>query len=174
MIVDDSGRRAWPDHADAGGRSGFAVVASVGNGQMAVSALERYDLEVVMLDIEMPVIDGMAALPLLLKMNRTFGHHGLDADAAKCRDQFAGACAGATDYIPKPPSSREVSGGPDFRRELIGKVRQFGLARRLRALHQHAQLPVTDAAASLPPCRFRSGTQPPCGERIRRRRRACW
>lgn len=42
------------------------VVSSVGNGQMAVNALDRYDVEVVVLDIEMPVMDGLTAIPKLL------------------------------------------------------------------------------------------------------------
>ncbi|MBF0375049.1 MAG: response regulator [Alphaproteobacteria bacterium] len=47
----------------------ISVVASVGNGQMALTALERHDIEVVVLDIEMPVMDGMTALPQMLKMS---------------------------------------------------------------------------------------------------------
>jgi two-component system chemotaxis response regulator CheB len=40
---------------------------------------------------------------------------------------------GATDYIPKPESNREVAGSSVFRRELIEKVRQLGpRARRQR------------------------------------------
>ena len=39
------------------------VVASVGNGEAAIKALDRYDIEVIILDIEMPVMDGLTALP---------------------------------------------------------------------------------------------------------------
>jgi len=35
----------------------------------SIDALARHDVEVVILDIEMPVLDGMAALPLLLRAN---------------------------------------------------------------------------------------------------------
>ncbi len=48
----------------------IAVIASVSNGQMALSQLDRHDVEIIVLDIEMPVMDGMTALPLLLAKNR--------------------------------------------------------------------------------------------------------
>ncbi len=43
------------------------IVASLRTGQDALDELERADPEVVLLDVEMPVLDGMAALPLLLQ-----------------------------------------------------------------------------------------------------------
>ncbi|MDA0676081.1 MAG: response regulator [Proteobacteria bacterium] len=42
------------------------VVHSVSNGEMAVAAGKRDPVDVVVLDIEMPVMDGLAALPGLL------------------------------------------------------------------------------------------------------------
>ncbi|MCK4867321.1 MAG: response regulator, partial [Alphaproteobacteria bacterium] len=43
------------------------VVSSVSDGQMAVNALRRSPVDVVILDIEMPRMDGLTALPLLLE-----------------------------------------------------------------------------------------------------------
>ena len=43
------------------------VVTTVSNGQMAINALARYPVEVLILDIEMPVMDGLTALPELIK-----------------------------------------------------------------------------------------------------------
>ncbi|MTJ80956.1 MAG: chemotaxis response regulator protein-glutamate methylesterase [Telmatospirillum sp.] len=111
--------------------TGFSVVASVGNGQMALSALERYDIEVVILDIEMPVMDGLTALPKLLKADPDLQVIMASTLTLKNADVSLRALeAGAADYIPKPTSSREISGGPDFKHELIGKVRALGAARR--------------------------------------------
>src|SRR5215475_11234311 len=66
MVVDDSavirGLLTRTLEAD----TDIAVVASVGNGQMAVSAVGRQDTDVVVLDIEMPVMDGLTALPKIL------------------------------------------------------------------------------------------------------------
>ena len=113
--------------------TGFSVVASVGNGQMAISALERYDIEVVILDIEMPVMDGLTALPKLLKVDPDLQIIMASTLTLKNADVSLRALeAGAADYIPKPTSSREISGGNDFKMELINKVRALGAAARRR------------------------------------------
>lgn len=110
---------------------GVSVVASVGNGQMAVSALERHNVEVVVLDIEMPVMDGLTALPLMLKVDPDLQVIMASTLTLKNADISLRALqAGAADYIPKPTSSRELSGGQDFKQELVEKVRALAAARR--------------------------------------------
>ncbi|MBC7954201.1 MAG: chemotaxis response regulator protein-glutamate methylesterase [Rhodospirillaceae bacterium] len=109
----------------------IAIVASVGNGQMALSALERQDIDVIVLDIEMPVMDGMTALPMLLKadpgvriiMQSTLTLKGADISMRALQ-------AGAADYIPKPTATRDLAGGMDFKTELLTKVKALGHARR--------------------------------------------
>jgi two-component system chemotaxis response regulator CheB len=110
---------------------GITVVASVGNGQMAISALERNDIDVVLLDIEMPVMDGLTALPKLLQidpgvkilMQSTLTSKGADVSLRAME-------MGAADYIPKPTSTRDLAGGMDFKAELLGKIKALGQARR--------------------------------------------
>lgn len=112
---------------------GVQVTASVGNGQMALSSLERNPVDVIVLDIEMPVMDGMAALPKLLKidpdvqiiMSSTLTLKGADVSLRAME-------AGAADYIPKPTSTRDITGAGDFKRELVSKVKALGQARRRR------------------------------------------
>ena len=131
MVVDDSAvvrglitRMLEEDPA-------FVVAASVGNGQMAISALERHDIEVVVLDIEMPVMDGLTALPKLLKVDPDLQIIMASTLTLKNADISMRALeAGAADYIPKPTSSRELSGGLDFKHELLGKVRALAARRR--------------------------------------------
>ena len=70
------------------------VVAALRTGREAVDQIERADPDVVVLDVEMPELDGIAALPLLLAQEaRPRRHHGLDADAPQRRDQPEGAGA---------------------------------------------------------------------------------
>ena len=70
------------------------MVASLRTGREAVDQIERADPDVVVLDVDMPELDGIAALPLLLAKKPDLDrHHGLDADPAKCRDQPEGAVA---------------------------------------------------------------------------------
>jgi two-component system chemotaxis response regulator CheB len=103
------------------------VVAKVGNGRAAVEMLGRIQADVVVLDIEMPIMDGMTALPLLLNvdpkvriiMASTLTTRGADIALRALR-------LGAADYVPKPTSIDATASG-EFARELIAKVK--GLAR---------------------------------------------
>ena len=107
------------------------VVASVGNGQMALNALERHDVEVAILDIEMPVMDGLTALSLLLKVDPHLQVIMASTLTLKNADISLKALErGAADYIPKPTTSREISGGIDFKTHLIEKVRALAAVRR--------------------------------------------
>ena len=111
------------------------VVARAANGRLAIDELARTQVDVVVLDIEMPVLDGIAALPLLLRadpdlrviMASTLTTRGADIALRALR-------LGAADYVPKP-SSIGAAGHEMFRDELIEKVK--GLAR----LRRRAKLP---------------------------------
>ncbi len=125
MICDDSAviRGAVARMLEA--EPGVRVVARAANGQAAVDELRRTPVDVVVLDIEMPVMDGMTALPLLLRaepgvkviMASTLTTRGADIALRALR-------LGAADYVPKPSA---VHGDDGFRRELVEKVK--GLAR---------------------------------------------
>lgn len=128
------------------------VVASVGNGQLAIDRLRHTPADVVVLDIEMPVMDGITALPRLLAIDR--GLRIIIASTLSTRNaQISIRCleAGAADYIPKPSASREISGfagGSDaFRRELVAKVLAHGGQRR-RGERRDLPLPQGERACS--------------------------
>ncbi len=110
------------------------VVASLRTGRDAVNQVERVNPDVVVLDVDMPELDGIAALPLLLEKRRDLVI--IMASTLTRRNAEISLLAlslGAADYIPKPVSNREVTGSPTFRRELIEKIRNLGLrARRFR------------------------------------------
>jgi DNA-binding NarL/FixJ family response regulator len=76
------------------------VVASLPTGREAVAWFEKNDADVVMLDIEMPELDGISALPAA-KEARPRGHHGLDLHAAQRRDQLARAGTGRCRLYPE-------------------------------------------------------------------------
>lgn len=118
------------------------VVASVSNGQMAVSALDRHDIEVVVLDIEMPVMDGLTALPKMLEIDPDLQVIMASTLTLKNADISLRAIeAGAADYIPKPTSTRDISGGQDFKHELLEKVKALGVNRRRRPRRARADRP---------------------------------
>lgn len=107
------------------------VAASVSNGEMAVNSVARHNIDVVILDIEMPVMDGLTALPKIaakapdvkIIMASTLTLRNAEI-SMKC---LAG---GADDYIPKPSSTRDLSAADDFRRELLEKVKALAAAKR--------------------------------------------
>jgi len=112
---------------------GIQVVATVGNGLLAVGQLGRTDVDVIVLDIEMPVMDGLTAIPKLLEaapdvkiiMASTLTQRNAQSSIEAMNK-------GAADYIPKPSSTGEIHGSTDFKRELTEKVKALGRARRDR------------------------------------------
>jgi two-component system, chemotaxis family, protein-glutamate methylesterase/glutaminase len=110
------------------------VVASLRTGREAVAQIERVDPDVAVLDVDMPELDGIAALPLLLAKKRDLVV--IMASTLTRRNaeiSLKALSLGATDYIPKPTTQQEVAGASNFRRDLIEKIRQLGLrSKRLR------------------------------------------
>jgi two-component system chemotaxis response regulator CheB len=108
------------------------VVESACNGEQALGAIARTPVDVVVLDIEMPVMDGMTALPMLLKARpsaKVIMVSTLTRQNAAISLQAL--AKGAADYIPKPTSTRELHGSEIFQRDLISKVKALaGRARR--------------------------------------------
>jgi two-component system chemotaxis response regulator CheB len=131
MLVDDSAVVRGLITRMLEAETDIDVVASVGNGQLAVSGLARADADVVVLDIEMPVMDGLTALPKLLEIDPDV--KVIMASTLTLRNaevSIRALQAGAADYVPKPSASRDLTGSNEFRRDLIAKIRSLGGARR--------------------------------------------
>lgn len=138
-----------------------AVVASVGDGRMALNALTRYDVEVVVLDIEMPVMDGLTALPLLIAarpglkvvMASTLTRRNADIS-------LQALTAGAADYITKPGATA-LTTADAFKHELVEKVKALGEAKRKAAgIAQPTTAAARPGAAARSPLRHPGGPQP--------------
>ena len=115
------------------------VVATCSNGQMAVTQIARKPADVIILDVEMPVMDGLTALPLLLRAApgvRVIMSSTLTQRNASISLKALGL--GAADYIAKPTSDR-LGASETFQRDLIEKVITLAGARR------------TTSAPSMPP-----------------------
>jgi two-component system chemotaxis response regulator CheB len=128
------------------------VVARVANGQLALDELKRTPVDVLVLDIEMPVMDGLTALPLLLRadpglkiiMASTLTTRGADIALRALR-------LGAADYVPKPSA---VTGDETFRRELVEKVKGLGRMRRRVVQPAREAVGLRLRAASIAPPRL--------------------
>ncbi|MDX1489194.1 MAG: chemotaxis-specific protein-glutamate methyltransferase CheB, partial [Acidiferrobacterales bacterium] len=118
----------------------IVIAATAANGAQAVKGLERSGAEVVVLDIEMPVMDGLTALPQLLECDARLKI--IVASTLSQRNaqiSLKALEAGATDYIPKPTSTGEINTGIDFRRELLEKVKALGAAYRNETVSAEAR-----------------------------------
>ena len=126
MLVDDSAvirglmtrlLEAEPD---------IVISASVGNGRQALEALDRHDIEVIILDIEMPVMDGMTALPLLLKKRpdvKILISSTLTAKNAAI--SLKALSMGASDYLTKPQAAG-LRSADEFKRDVVAKIKALG------------------------------------------------
>jgi len=104
------------------------VVAKVANGQLAIEELKRTRTDVLVLDIEMPVMDGLTALPLLLRVDPTVRIVMASTLTTRGADIAMRALRlGAADYVPKPSTIGTV-GDERFQKELLAKVK--GLVRQ--------------------------------------------
>ena len=131
MLVDDSAvirgllTRILEEDTD------IKVINSVGNGQIAVEQVAKTDPDVMILDIEMPVMDGITALPLLLKAKP--GLKVIMCSTLTLRNAeitLKALSIGATDTIAKPTSAGNIiNGGDDFKSNLINLVKQIGRSR---------------------------------------------
>lgn len=137
----------------------LTVVGSHRNGKLAVEAIEQSKPDVVVLDIEMPEMDGMTALPLMLAKKRDLVVIMASTLTRRNAEVSLKALSlGAADYVPKPESTSEVTTSIDFRRELIEKVKALG-ARAIRmrgpARTMRAETRAGRAAQSVAPARAR-------------------
>ena len=130
--------------------SDLDVVGRYANGKLAVEQISESCPDVIILDIEMPVMDGMTALPELLKVKP--GVKVIMASTLTKRNAEVSMRAlsmGATDYIPKPEGNRGVTSSKDFRVELIRKIKAITRRpRRLAATSTPAHSPAGIATPS--------------------------
>jgi two-component system chemotaxis response regulator CheB len=114
------------------------VVSLLRTGRDAVDEIERAKPDVVVLDVEMPELDGISALPLLLAKKRDLVVIMASTVTRRNAEISLKALAlGAADYIPKPSSPSDVHSSENFRRELIEKIRTLG--QRARSSRGSAQ-----------------------------------
>ena len=146
MVVDDSVviRGMISRWIDA--EPDMSVVASLRTGLDAVNQIERVNPDIAVLDIEMPELDGIAALPQLLAKKRNL--IVIMASTLTRRNaeiSFKALSLGASDYIPKPESTREAAAADNFKRDLLQKIRHLGAkVRRLPSTASPTLAPVVE------------------------------
>jgi len=123
MVVDDSAVARGLTRRYLEENTNIDVVATASNGKNAVEAVKAHELDVIVLDIEMPVMDGLTAIPLLLKAQPSVKIvMSSTLTEANAVISLKALSAGASDYVAKPTSGSDIHGSADFKRELITKV----------------------------------------------------
>lgn len=146
MIVDDSAvvrgmTTRWLEEA-----SDVVVAAVAVDGLHALKKIAETEVDVCVLDIEMPAMSGLEALPKLLA-----ARPGLKVIMASTLSQRGAEVTlralelGAADYIGKPEASR-LGGADAYRRELVDKIVHLG-----RRSTGAASAPGRPAKAAAPP-----------------------
>jgi two-component system chemotaxis response regulator CheB len=123
MVVDDSVVIRGMISRWIGAEPDMEVSASLRTGLDAVNQIERVKPDVAVLDIEMPELDGISALPQLLAKKRDLVI--IMASTLTRRNaeiSFKALSLGAADYIPKPESTREASAAETFHHESFGNI----------------------------------------------------
>jgi two-component system chemotaxis response regulator CheB len=135
MVVDDSVVIRGLISRWIGAEPDMVVAASLRTGLEAVQQLERINPDVAVMDIEMPELDGISALPKMLAKKRDL--IVIMASTLTRRNaeiSFKALSLGASDYIPKPETTREPAAADIFHHDLIQKIRAFGAKVRRAAL----------------------------------------
>src|ERR1700732_4425768 len=142
MIVDDSVVIRGLISRWIGAEHDMEVAASLRTGLEAVNQIERINPDVAVLDIEMPELDGISALPLLLgKKRNLIVIMASTLTRRNAEGSLRALSLGASDYIPKPESTREPTAAETFRHDLVQKIRHLG-AKVRRAVPASASPPL--------------------------------
>ena len=131
LIVDDAVvvRRMLKDMLE--GDPELEVVDTASNGKIALEKLKTIQLDVMVLDLDMPEMDGLEVLDAVRKINPTLPIIVFSTLTERGANKTLEALyKGATDYVTKPSTLRGGTNAIDtIRSELIPKVKAFGRRR---------------------------------------------
>jgi PAS domain S-box-containing protein len=107
-------------------KRGFSVVVTE-NGREAIEALERERVDLVLMDVQMPVMDGLEAMRAIRTKEQSSGAHlpiiALTAHAMK-GDRERCLAAGADDYVSKPIRLGELLAAMDRATAISANARE--------------------------------------------------
>ncbi len=156
LIVDDSVVVRGLLTRWLGDHGGFDVMGTAANGQIALDMATKAAPDIVVLDLDMPVMDGITVLPLLLKVAPNCSVV-IASTLTRRNANLAMRCIalGAVEVIAKPESNRDLTLSKDFQSELISQLEGLGQAkpralqtRNIRRSTEQATAPASTARQS--------------------------
>jgi two-component system, chemotaxis family, protein-glutamate methylesterase/glutaminase len=132
LIVDDSAVVRAVIQRIVEREPGFHVVGTARDGQMAIERCRELRPDVVTLDVEMPVLDGLGALPGLLECNRDLAVLMISSLTVRgARETIDALMKGAFDYITKPSQAESRDEAlAQFSSVLVPKLRTLAERKR--------------------------------------------
>ena len=124
MIVDDSLTVRTIFRRMVEGDPSMVIAGTASSGERAISQIKKEPADVVLLDLEMPGMGGLKALPAILEASpgaQVLVVSSLTQDGAEAT--LAALANGAADTLQKP---RPGGFNEDYRRQLLGKIRALG------------------------------------------------
>lgn len=140
---------------------GVEVAGKTADGLQAVEAVARGGIDVVVLDVEMPVLDGLAALPRILAADRAV--RVLMSSSLTTKGAAVALEAlrlGASDFVPKPTATGGGSDVEAFKAELAAKVSGLGRLAHARRGGARTAAPGAGAAIQVRPARIGASRTP--------------
>lgn len=123
LVVDDSAVARGLTKRWLGEEQGVEVVGSAVDGADAVDKAKALQPDIVVLDVEMPVLDGLSALPrILAAAPRTRVVMASTRTQRNAEVTIKALAAGAADFVSKPEATR-LGGAQAYRAELVAKIR---------------------------------------------------
>lgn len=149
MIVEDSAVIRGLLSRWLSAEADIEVVGTATNGREGVARAGELCPDIVLLDIEMPIMDGVSALPGILRaapMARVIMASMLTQRGGEIT--IKALAAGASDYLAKPDATMDRA--QEYKRELLFKVRMLG-SRALRSSALDRNVPKIAPNPSLAP-----------------------
>lgn len=146
------------------------VIGSASDGQNALAMLDALSPQVIVLDVEMPVMNGLEALPKILAKRPgvtvimasalTRRHAGMSLKALQL---------GAADYVPKPDAAEGPAALTEFFNELRLKIKALARSKAARDANSQAIVRAPSSVRKLKPAAVAIGCStggPPALQKI--------
>jgi two-component system chemotaxis response regulator CheB len=140
------------------------VVGSAANGKIAMQRIDQQAVDVLVLDLEMPEMNGQAVLEELRRRQSPVGAIMLSAFTAQgATATLAALETGAFDFVLKPSSADRGVNVEQLRRELRGKLAAYARRHSVNQILYGGSGNIARSnkpAASAPPCIAKSSAPP--------------
>jgi two-component system, chemotaxis family, protein-glutamate methylesterase/glutaminase len=163
LIVDDTVTYRKIVSDALSGCPGVEVVGTAANGKIAMQRLQHLSADLMVLDLEMPEMNGQAVLEELRRQNSSTGAIMLSAFTAQgAKSTLRALEAGAFDFVLKPGNGAMAANVQQLRRELQTKIAAY---RRQRSVKEilYGENRAASATAIAPPPRAPRVVASPAG-----------